>query len=289
MSRIAVQFYMPKILNDRAAKRSIQVKPIIGAETSPQDMPRVERSQIQVIARAVSVLRALEQEDEGLSLGQIAGRVDLPRSTVQRIVAALELEKFIISASSSGGWRLGPALIRLASSVKIGVLPIARPLIMELSLELKETVDMSTPKKDHVVFIDQVVGSQRLRTVSAVGETFPLHCTANGKSFLAELKDDEIVRRIGRRYEAHTPHSLTTFETLRIELLKARKQGYAIDREEHTIGVSAAGILVHDTFGNPLLISVPVPASRFEARQKVIVEKLLAMKGKLQERFGASY
>ena len=43
---------------------------------------------VQVIARAASVLRALEGKPEGLSLAQIAREVGLARSTVQRIVAA---------------------------------------------------------------------------------------------------------------------------------------------------------------------------------------------------------
>ena len=66
---------------------------------------------------------------------------------------------------------------------------LARPFLERLSEELHETVDLSTVKKDHLVFIDQVIGPQRLRTVSAVGETFPLYCTANGKAYLAQLSD----------------------------------------------------------------------------------------------------
>src|SRR5262245_60878987 len=57
-----------------------------------------EKSQVQVIARAAQILRALEGEDSGLSLGEIAKRVDLARSTVQRIVASLEAEKLVIAA-----------------------------------------------------------------------------------------------------------------------------------------------------------------------------------------------
>ena len=45
-----------------------------------------DKSQVQVIARAATILRALEEENAGLSLGQIAQRVNLARSTVQRIV-----------------------------------------------------------------------------------------------------------------------------------------------------------------------------------------------------------
>ena len=61
-----------------------------------------DKNQVQVIARAAHILRALEGEDAGLSLGQIAARVSLARSTVQRIVASLEAEKLLIAASPTG-------------------------------------------------------------------------------------------------------------------------------------------------------------------------------------------
>src|SRR5258707_9300888 len=75
-----------------------------------------DKNQVQVIARAAHIMRALEGEDAGLSLGQIAARVGLARSTVQRIVASLESERLLIAASPTGRVRLGPAILRLASS-----------------------------------------------------------------------------------------------------------------------------------------------------------------------------
>ena len=77
-----------------------------------------DKSQVQVIARAATILRALEDENSGLSLGQIAQRVNLARSTVQRIVSALETEKLVIAATPNGRVRLGPTILRLAASVR---------------------------------------------------------------------------------------------------------------------------------------------------------------------------
>ncbi len=190
-----------------------------------------DKSQVQVIARAATILRALEEESAGLSLGQIAQRVNLARSTVQRIVAALEAEKLVIAASPTGRVRLGPTILRLAASVRTDFVALARPFIVKLSTELRETVDVSIVKSDHLVFTDQVIGSQRLRTVSAVGETFPLYCTANGKAYLAELDDAAIERLIGRTYEERTPKTLTRLEALLADLKKVRKTGVAFDRE----------------------------------------------------------
>ncbi|MDI1343223.1 MAG: helix-turn-helix domain-containing protein, partial [Pseudolabrys sp.] len=169
-----------------------------------------DKSQVQVIARAAAILRALEDENSGLSLGQIAQRVQLARSTVQRIVAALETEKLVIAATPNGRVRLGPTIMRLAASVRSDFISLARPLLERLSAELEETVDLSTVKKDYLVFIDQVIGSHRLRTDSAVGETCPLYCTANGKAYLAQLSDTAVAALVGETYAPRTPTTHTT-------------------------------------------------------------------------------
>ena len=157
-------------------------------EARPISKIQGDKSQVQVIARAAAILRALEDQATGLSLGQIAQRVGLARSTVQRIVSALEAEKLVIAASPNGRVRLGPTILRLAASVRTDFVSLAHSFLVKLSHELRETVDLAIVKRDHLVFVDQVIGSQRLRTVSAVGETFPLYCTANGKAALAQLE-----------------------------------------------------------------------------------------------------
>jgi DNA-binding IclR family transcriptional regulator len=247
-----------------------------------------DKSQVQVIARAATILRALEDENAGLSLGQIAQRVNLARSTVQRIVSALETEKLVIAATPNGRVRLGPTILRLAASVRSDFVSLARPFLERLSEELHETVDLSTVKKDHLVFIDQVIGSQRLRTVSAVGETFPLHCTANGKAYLAQLSESAIEALIGRTYESRTPKTFKRFEALIEDLKAARRTGIAFDREEHTLGVCAVGVALHDPLGNAVAISVPVPIQRFSDRQNMIAERLLATKRALEGRMNSA-
>jgi DNA-binding IclR family transcriptional regulator len=247
-----------------------------------------DKSQVQVIARAATILRALEDENTGLSLGQIAQRVNLARSTVQRIVAALECEKLVIAATPNGRVRLGPAILRLAESVRSDFTAAARPFLERLSAELRETVDLSTVKKDHLVFIDQVIGSQRLRTVSAVGETFPLHCTANGKAYLAQLTDIGIEKLIGRSYEARTPKTLTRIDALIEDLKAVRRTGVAYDREEHTLGICAAGVALRDPLGNAVAISVPVPTQRFAHQQALIAERLIATKRDMETHMNAA-
>jgi DNA-binding IclR family transcriptional regulator len=178
--------------------------------------------------------------------------------------------------------------MRLAASVRSDFIALARPFLERLSHELQETVDLSTVKKDHLVFIDQVIGSQRLRTVSAVGETFPLYCTANGKAYLAQLSDAAVEALLGRVYEPRTPKTITRIETLLAELKIVRRTGVAFDREEHTAGICAAGVALHDPLGNAVAISVPVPSQRFMAQQTLFADRLLATKRSMEMHMNAS-
>ena len=247
-----------------------------------------DKSQVQVIARAATILRALEDENSGLSLGQIAQRVKLARSTVQRIVSALESERLVIAATPNGRVRLGPAILRLAASVRSDFIAMARPFLEKLSQELEETVDLATVKRDQLVFIDQVIGSQRLRTVSAVGESFPLYCTANGKAYLAQLTDNAIEALLGRSYPPRTPHTKTRLDALLADIRATRQCGIAFDREEHSSGICAAGVALRDPLGNAVAISIPVPSQRFVEREKQIADRLFATKRALEAHMSAA-
>jgi DNA-binding IclR family transcriptional regulator len=244
------------------------------------------RQSIQVITRAVSVLRALEGEPDGLSLGQIAQRVSLARSTVQRIVEALRTEQFVIAASPTAGVRLGPALIRLAASASVEFDQITRPIMADLSQTIGETVDLSVLKGRSAVFTDQIQGSHRLRAVSAIGETFPLHCTANGKAILSVLPDDKIERLLQGTLAKLTPNTITKLSELLKEIDGCRRSGIAVDDEEHTEGISALGTGFVDPIGRAIAISVPVPTTRFKRIRVELGAHLLAARERIIESLG---
>jgi DNA-binding IclR family transcriptional regulator len=234
-----------------------------------------DKGGIQVIARAAAVLRSLRGEPNGLSLGEIAARVGLPRSTVQRIVAALVAEGFLAAASLRSGVKLGPALVQLAAAADAGTLEVARPFLRELSRRADETVDLSVLQNDAVVFVDQVQGTQRLAAVSAVGKRFPLHCTANGKALLAILSPQRREGLLPGRLKRHTAATITDKAALELALRKVRATGLAYDLEEHSVGICAVGSAFLDPAGRAYSISIPVPSSRFGPKRAQLAKLLM--------------
>ena len=231
---------------------------------------------IQVIARAAAVLRALKDCQTGLSLGQIADRVALPRSTVQRIVAALIDERLLI-ATRAAGVRLGPELQALAEAARTNTVDLCRPHLAALMAATGETVDLSVLRGGQMVFLDQVQGSHRLRAVSSVGEHFALTTTANGRAALSILPEDQATALA----LAEWGPAGGKLSDLQARLALARKLGFAEDNDDHTEGISAIGIAFRDYGGEVFAISLPIPTSRFAERRAQVTAALLAVQADL--------
>ncbi len=236
---------------------------------------------IQVLARAGSILRTLESHPNGLSLGQIAKSVGLARSTVQRIVAALMAEDFVTS-SGPGQVRIGMGLLRIAASIGANSSEIIRPHLIALGEEVGETVDLSVLSGGSVVFVDQVPGRRRLTALSAVGERFPLHCTANGKAVLSCFSPEESEELIEKSLAEHPDFPLANRKRLIDELNDIRRTHLAYDLEEHGAGISAIGTAVIDHFGRPVAVSIPVPTQRFLENRDAFAEKLLGFRRRVE-------
>jgi len=238
-------------------------------------------SKIQVIARAAQILRTLEDAPQGMSLSEIATLVALPRSTVQRIVKALADEQFLISATPTSRVKLGPALVRLARATNLDISNLVRPFLEKMGQELEETIDLSVIEGTGAVFLDQLPGTHRLRAVSAIGERFPLHCTACGKSLLATLPIEKLNALLAGPLDGFTENTVTSGRTLKKEVNKIRSTGIAIDMEEHTEGISGVSVSFYDPIGRAYAISIPAPTARFRRHRKKFTEALVTTRNKI--------
>jgi DNA-binding IclR family transcriptional regulator len=148
-------------------------------------------------------------------------------------------------------------------------------------------VDLSIRDQDKLVFLDQVPGSHRLQAVSAVGVSFPLHCSANGKALLAALEPAQLEDLRGSLVlTAHTENTITSWGKLAAELEKVRREGVAYDREEHTLGISAVAAVVRGHGGEVAAISVPTPTQRFSSLEPQLRSGLMDCCGRLQQALG---
>jgi DNA-binding IclR family transcriptional regulator len=234
---------------------------------------------IQVISRAAAILRVCGASNAGLSLGEIAAELALPRSTVQRIVNALVTEGLLQTNGTHRSIRIGLGLHAIAVAQTVDVVELAHPFLKELSHSTGETVDLAELKSDHLVFVDQVSGSHRLRTVSSVGEIFPLHNTANGKAALSFMSDDDVLSTL----RSSTKIEPANLNLVLNEIQIARQNGFAEDNDEHMEGISAVGTAFQTRTGNIFAISIPLPTVRFKSQKQQLAEMLLLFRSKIED------
>ena len=230
---------------------------------------------VHAVSKAARILKLCQALGGDLSLGEIAKHLKLPRSTVQRIVQTLVQEGFLATDGSAHSITLGPEILAFGATAATNIVERVQPLLRKIAAETGETVDLSRLNGDHMVFLNQIASAQRLRTVSAVGDTFPLHCSANGKAVLAELPPEHLRGLLLRPLRKYTPNTLTNARTLKQHLEEVKHNGFAIDHEEHSIGICAIGIAFRDRANQFYAVSIPVPAVRFEQARKACERALL--------------
>lgn len=241
---------------------------------------------IQVIARAAAVMRSLGAHPQGLSLAAIAQAVDLPRSTVQRIVCALEAEYLVESLGPGGGFRLGPALGQLIHQTQTDIISLARPHLEVLARRLQESVCLSKQAGDKTNAIDRIVAERELRVVFPIGIQVPMHTTAGGKALLAGLSDERVREVLPEPLPAMTrrTHDLPT---LLAELATIRKTGFATDHEEFMEGICSFAVPL-ETYLGRFAIAVVVPSPRATRRIEVFRKALQECRENIERMIGSA-
>ncbi len=234
----------------------------------------------QVIARAATILRALELQPKGMTISHLSRETGLPRTTVHRLVTSLESQQLLIAGSA--GVRLGPALARLAASAHTDIIALAQSPMETLGRRTRETVDLCVYRGSHAVSVSQFVSDQELRVVSAVGTAFPCHCTAHGKAILAILADEKIADLLGGQPDVRTDSTLRTLPSLLDDIRQTLARGYAVDREEHARGVCGIGVYLNTGAGEHYAISVAVPALRFDEKLDHLLSSLMQCKAEIE-------
>ena len=227
-------------------------------------MLKPNTSQIQVLSRAANILRILGLSSAGLSLGQLAARTDLPRSTVQRIVSALVSEGLVLPLGGYNGFTLGPEIRALASTRKFDVWRSIHAHLVDLSDRTGETVDLAVLQGEMMLFIDQVPGRHRLRSISEPGERFSALVTANGKACLSLLSDKQLSQMSN------------VDQALYAEIDEIRHTGLGWDLGEHTPGISAIGSAFVGADGQRYAVSLPVQSMRFNTIKDRLAPQLLS-------------
>jgi len=205
---------------------------------------------VQSVERAFALLRTLAVGPLGVT--ELAERVDLPKSTVARLLAALEAEEAVEQISDGNQYRLAHGLIDIAGAAQPGrnLVATARPSLLELTDSLGETAGLSVEAESgrEVYYLDHVEAEADVQVRSWTGESLPIHSVPSGLVMMAHWDASVLEAFLATPLDAVTRHTLTDPDSIRERLVTIRSLGYSWGYEEGVDGINsvAAPILASD-------------------------------------------
>lgn len=225
------------------------------------------------VEKALDLLFHLHERGRAMGVTELARELGVPKSSIHRLLAALA-RRGLVERDGESRYRPGMGLVALGRGVleREPLLPAARPALERLARDTGETAFLTVERSGRIVVLDKVEGDALLRVSPTVGSAVPVHATAVGKLQLAFAPD---AVALSGRLEAFTARTTRTRSALAREAERARRRGWAENREEWLEGlvVVAAPVLADGRLEGCLVVAGPVsrlPASRTAAMAKRI-------------------
>lgn len=199
-----------------------------------------ERKTIQSIDRMDEIISYLAERPKGERLTTISKELMLNKSTAFGIISTLENLHYLEQDQETGKYHLGLKLFELGQAAysRLDLVTVAKPHITRLSERYEETVHIAVLSESEVVYLDKVESPRSVRVSTQIGGRQPVYCTALGKALLANKEESVISEAIKlTEFIRYTPTTISDEVSLRDELMKIRKRGYAIDNEESEMGL----------------------------------------------------
>jgi IclR family KDG regulon transcriptional repressor len=217
------------------------------------------------VANAMRMIRAFSDEEYEIGISDLALRLGVAKSTAHRLATTLLEAGMLEQNRQTGKYRLGLALFQLGTLVrrKMDISNEAKPWLMALREQTDETIHLAVPGPSGMLYVNFLESRKAIRMGSRIGQTLPLHCTAEGKVLLAHQTPHAIEQVIAAGLRPLTAHTITGRAAFLAELANIHTQGFALDDEESEPGMRCIAAAVMDDGGEvAAAVGIAGPAQR---------------------------
>lgn len=229
-----------------------------------------------VTSRALALLGAFDKAHHRLSLSQLADRAGLPLPTAHRLVAEL-VDWGALSRDSAGRYVVGRRLwdVGLLAPVQTGLRQLASPYLHDLYGATLATVHLAVRDGSEVLYLDRLAGHASVPVVSTIGSRLPMHATGVGKVLLA-YAPTEVQSMVLTDLRRVTPYTITQPGTLRRQLARVLREGYATTVEEMSLGACSVAVPIPSGSGAEAALGIVVPSLRNDRAKHVAALQVAA-------------
>lgn len=243
-----------------------------------------DRYMIPMLERTFEILEYMYSNVDALSLNTITKELDMPKTTVFRIMSTMEKWGYVEKLIDQEKYRLGKTLIKIGqrAASNIDITDISMPYLEELSKEVGESANLGILYEDNILTLGNSKGED-FYLISRLIPLSPLNCSSMGKQYLADFSEDEIEAYFqSSKPEKRTVNSIMNLESFLPVREKIKDEGISYDREEYEYGLTCFAAPIRDKYGSLVAaISISGPTTRLQYKGEEILKE--AIKRKSQE------
>jgi len=221
---------------------------------------------VQALDRGLVVLGALASLHKA-TLSDLSEHVELPPSSVHRVLATLQKHGFVDFDPGPQEWSIGIGAYQVGASFlnRSNLIEASQKIMRGLMEKTGETANLGIADNGDIVFISQVETHHPIRAFFRAGTKSPMHASGIGKAMLAHMPDKAVLKILTQSGQPQfTPHTLTTPEPLLADLRNVSACGYALDNEERYVGMRCIAAPVFNARQEVIAgISISGPTERF--------------------------
>jgi IclR family KDG regulon transcriptional repressor len=250
---------------------------------------------VKAVNKTIGLLEALAQHEE-LGVTELAERAGMHKSTAYRFLSTLKELGYVRQNTANERYGLTLKLFELGSSVlaRMELWEQAHPVMEQLAEQTRETVHLAVLDEGRPVYLGKFESTQALRVSmsSRIGQSAPVYCTGVGKLLLAHAPPEQAEQILDREeLRRFTAHTITDRLLLARELDNIRRQGFALDDEEHEVGVRCVAAPVRNRQGATVAaLSISMPSVRLPDSEVSRYRELVTRAAEeISQRIGAAH
>lgn len=234
----------------------------------------------QSVEKVLQIIECLAQAGEPMRLNDLSKSVDMPDSTVLRIVNTLVQKGYAYQEEHTHRYALTLRFSSIGQQVSntLQIRDIVKPYLKQLSSLSGESACLAIEEEMEVIYIDVEDGVDgMLKIMQRIGKRAPLHATGVGKLFLTQYSPEKLQRLIQKKgLAALTEHTLTTLDGLQKAIQTIKEQGYAMDDEECELGARCVAAPLYN-YDNKVIaaISITGPSLRINSEKLEKLKKMI--------------
>jgi DNA-binding IclR family transcriptional regulator len=198
------------------------------------------REQVTSVERALSILELLASKHQGLSTSAISRSAQVPKSSTSYLLRTLVARGYVHRDEETGQHTLGIRVLSLGGQAIQGMAlrEVAVPHLRGIVERTRLGAHLAILDHGDAVYIEKIESPGFIKMDIWIGRRVAPQLTAIGKALICHLEPHD-VREIAARHRV-SPASSKTIQSLPHlydELARTRQRGYAVDDEEHAVGV----------------------------------------------------